>query len=101
MRKKKASGMISPPAGCEEELQIPRSRDDGGSGYRRFHGILIGGVGFLHRGLLIGEEARQGATRATAPPGVGWAHPHGQGVWPTCRLLHLVLRLRVPHGKIM
>src|SRR3954463_16061225 len=56
----KASGMISPPAGCREELQIPRSRDDGGGGYRRFRGFLIGYSGFLHRGLLIGEGARPG-----------------------------------------
>src|SRR3954471_22654069 len=54
----KASGMISPPAGCREELQIPRSRDDAGDDYRRFHGVLIGCLGFLHRGLLIGEGAR-------------------------------------------
>src|SRR3954463_210358 len=60
MMKKKASKMISPLAGCREELQIPRSRDDGGGGYRRFHGILIGCLGFRHRGLLIGEEARLG-----------------------------------------
>src|SRR4051812_35965637 len=56
MMKKKASGMISPPAGCLEELQIPQSRDDGGSGYRRFRGISIGSLGFRHRGIIIGEE---------------------------------------------
>src|SRR4051812_4873376 len=60
MMKKKSSRMISPPAGCREELQIPRSRDDGGGGYTRFHGILIGYLGFLHRGVFIGEEAGQG-----------------------------------------
>src|SRR3954467_11226743 len=57
---KKASRMISPPAGCWEELQIPRSRDDGGGSYRRFCEVLLAYIGFLHRGLLIGEEARLG-----------------------------------------
>src|SRR4051812_23584424 len=38
----------------------PPSRDDGGGGYRRFRGILIGYLGFMYQGLLIGEEARQG-----------------------------------------
>src|SRR3954469_4173741 len=57
---KKASGMISPSAGCREELQIPRSRDNGGAGYRRFHRNLIGSLGFRHRGLLIGEGGRRG-----------------------------------------
>ena len=56
----KTSDMISPLVGCREELQIPRSRDDGDGGYRRFSGILIGYLGFLHRGILIGEEARVG-----------------------------------------
>src|SRR3954469_12333021 len=61
MMKKKASGMISPATGCREELQIPppRSRDDGGGGYRRFRGVLIGCLGFLRRGILIGEGASQ------------------------------------------
>src|SRR4051812_2881500 len=60
MMKQKKSGMISPSAGCQEQLQIPRSRNDGGDGYRWFHGILIGYLGIRNRGLLIGEEARQG-----------------------------------------
>ncbi len=49
MMKKKASRMISPPARYRKELQIPRSRDDGGGGYGRFRGDLIGYLGFLHR----------------------------------------------------
>src|SRR3954469_15569552 len=76
--------MISPPAGCREELQIPRSRDDGGSGYRRFHGDLIGCLGFRHRGLLIGEGGGRGGgqgahtlPRREPTPG----HALG-GVWP-------------------
>src|SRR3954468_10280343 len=60
MMKKKASEMISPPLGCQEELHIPRSRDDGGGGYRRFRGILIRYLGFRHQGLLIGEEGGRG-----------------------------------------
>src|SRR4051812_27942128 len=60
---KKASGMISPLAGCREELQIPRSRDDGGGGYRRFRGVLIGFLGFLHWGLIICEEGGRGGAR--------------------------------------
>src|SRR3954469_19061262 len=66
--KKKASGMISPLAGCREELQIPQSRDDGGSGYRRFRGVLIGCLGFLYRGLLIGEGASQEVHKGVWPP---------------------------------
>src|SRR3954464_911676 len=53
MMKKKAYGMIYHPVGCREELQIPRSRDDGGEDYRRFRGILIGYLGFWHRGVFI------------------------------------------------
>src|SRR3954465_9577568 len=62
MMMKKASGMISPPVGCREELQTPppQYRDDGGSGYRLFRGRLIRYLGFWYRGLLIGEETRQG-----------------------------------------
>src|SRR3954469_4292936 len=76
MMKKKASGIISPLVGCREELQIPRSRDDGGAGYRWFRGILIGCLEFRHRGLLIGEEARRegGQGGHTLPRrGLGWA----------------------------
>ena len=85
MMKKKASGMISPPTGCWEELQIPRSRDDGGGSYRRFRGILIGCLGFRHRGILIGKEARQegGQGAHTLPRhGLGWAH--AWGLQPPC-----------------
>src|SRR3954468_24526154 len=72
MMKKNASGMISPPAGCREELQIPRSRDDGGGDYRRFRGILIRHLGFRRRGLLIGEEARLGGGQGATPcPSMG------------------------------
>src|SRR4051812_1613007 len=80
MMKKKASRMISPPAGCREELQIPRSRDDGGSRYRRFRGILIRYLGFRHRGLLICEEARQegGQGAHTLPRrSLGWTRAWG------------------------
>src|SRR4051812_8304864 len=73
MMKKKASRMISPPAGCQEEFQIPRSRDNGGGSYRCFRGILIGYLGFRHRGLLIGEEARQGEPGGPHPA-QAWAH---------------------------
>src|SRR3954469_21240683 len=105
MMKKKASRMISPPAGCREELQIPPSRDDGGGGYRRFRGVLIGCLGFLHRWLLIGEEARReggGGVQGAQPPprgGPGLAAPGGCG-----RLgspLRLSSGLRVAHGKIL
>src|SRR3954471_4323808 len=68
MMKKKASGMISPPAGCREELQIPRSRDDGGGGYRLFRGRLIRYLGFWCWGLFIGEEVRQGHPGQPHPP---------------------------------
>ena len=68
MMKKKASGMISPPAWCREELQIPRSRDDGGSGYKRFRGDLIGCLGFLHQGLLIGEGGGRGGVQGLHTP---------------------------------
>src|SRR3954468_6252020 len=44
--------------GAEKNLRSPRSRDDGGGGYRWFRGFLIGYSGFLHRGLLIGEGVR-------------------------------------------
>src|SRR3954465_1149280 len=57
MMKKKSAGMNSPSVGRREEVQIPRSRDDGGGGYRRFRGILIGCLGFLHQRVFIGEEA--------------------------------------------
>src|SRR3954465_8173261 len=57
MMKKKASRMISLRQGAGKSFRSPRSRDDGGSRYRRFRGILIGCLGFLHRGLLIGKEA--------------------------------------------
>src|SRR5215216_7516323 len=64
---KKASGMISPLAGCREELQIPQSRDDGGGGYRRFRGVLIGCLGFLHRGLLIGKGEAEAVDKGPTP----------------------------------
>src|SRR3954463_8648066 len=102
MMKKKASGMISPPTGCREELQIPRSRDDGGVGYRWFRGILIGYLGFRHRGLLIGEEARQeGHQGGCTLLGEGGAPPRGQGCGPLVGILRLIFRLRVPHDKIL
>ena len=85
--REKASGMISPPAGCREELQIPRSRDDGGGRYSRIRGFLIEYLGFLHQGLLIGEGERPGggqgaqtiARRGAGPPAprVGLAPPAG------------------------
>src|SRR4051812_25140925 len=68
MMKNKASEMISPLVGCREELQIPRSRYDGGGGYRLFHGRIIGYLGFWYRGVFIGEKARQGEPRVVAPP---------------------------------
>src|SRR3954468_10605947 len=49
--------------GAGKNFRSPRSRDDGGGGYRRFHGFLIGYSGFLHRGLLIGEGARPGGVQ--------------------------------------
>src|SRR3954467_3383146 len=56
----KASEMISPPTGCRENVRSPRSRDDGGGSYRQFRGFLIGFLGFLHRGILIGEGGDRG-----------------------------------------
>src|SRR3954471_12598007 len=70
--------------GAEKSFRCPRSRDDGGGGYRRFRGILIGYLGFLHRGLLIGEEARQGVHLGGCTPrhGVGPpARPGGVASW--------------------
>src|SRR3954466_12354851 len=51
MAMKKASRMISPlRKGAGKSFISPRSRDDGGGGYRLFRGDLIGYLGFLHRG---------------------------------------------------
>src|SRR4051812_10674052 len=84
----KASGMISPPAGCREELQIPRSRDDGGGGYKRFRGFLIGYSWFLHRGLLIceggdrgGGQGHQTLARCEVGPTRAWGGSGPPG-WP-------------------
>ena len=59
---KKASRVNSPlRQGARKSFRSPlRSRDDGGGGYRRFRGDLIGCLGFLHRGLLIGEGGGRG-----------------------------------------
>ena len=94
MMKKKASGMISPPAGYRKELQIPpRSRDDGGGGYRQFRGIPIGYLGFRHRGLLIGEEARLGGGQGPHTlPRRGVGPPAPRGVWPPCGAASYLLR---------
>src|SRR3954470_10633061 len=53
---KKASRMISPlRQGAGKSFRSPRSRYDGGAGYRLFRGDQIGYLGFWHQGLLIGE----------------------------------------------
>src|SRR4051812_3097225 len=62
----------------------PRSRDDGGGGYRRFRGIFIGYLGFWHRGVFIGEEARQWVPRVLTPPGTANPRPRRQGCGPWC-----------------
>src|SRR3954467_13409204 len=78
---KKAFGMISPlRQGAGKSFRSPRSRDDGGGGYRRFRGILIQYIGFRHRGLLIGEEARLGGGQGAdtlSRRGRGWARAWG------------------------
>ena len=67
--------------GAGKNFRSPHlSRDDGGGGYRRFCGFLIRCLGFLHRGLLIGEEARlEGGQGAHTLPtcGLGWARAWG------------------------
>src|SRR3954469_24924244 len=66
---KKASEMISPlRQGAGKSFRSPQSRDNSGSGYRLFRGRLIGYLGFRYRGILIGEEARQGGTRGGCTP---------------------------------
>jgi len=51
---KKASRVISPlRQGVGKSFRSPRSRDDGGSGYTRFRGILIGYLGVRHRAVFI------------------------------------------------
>src|SRR4051812_41032099 len=95
--------MISPPAGCREELQIPRSRDDGGGSYRRFHGDLIGCLGFLHRGILIGEGEGRGSGQGphTLPRrGAGPTSTYGVSGRPSPPL-RLPSGLLVPHRKLM
>ena len=58
---KKASRVISPlRQGAGKSFRFPRSRDDGGSGYRLFRGRFIGYLGFRYRGLLIGEGGDRG-----------------------------------------
>src|SRR5215216_197947 len=53
---KKASRVICPlRQGAGKSFGSPRSRDGDGSGYRLFHGFLIGCLGFSSRGTVIGE----------------------------------------------
>src|SRR3954468_11720995 len=61
--------------GAGKNFRSPRSRDDGGSGYGRFRGFLIGYSGFLHRGLLIGEGGDRGG-------GQGWQTLARRGLGP-------------------
>ena len=57
--------MISPPAGCREECQLPRSEIDVDGRNGTFRGISGFVLGFLRRGVLIGEGWA---------PGAWWGH---------------------------
>ena len=96
---KKASGMISPP-GAGKSFRSPRSRDDGGGGYRLFCGILIGSLGFRHQGLLIGEGGGRGGGQCPHTlPRRGQGPPAPRGCGRPGTLLRLPSGLLVPHGK--
>src|SRR4051812_24061351 len=83
MMKKKASRMISPPAGCREELQIPpilgrwwRRLEKVSWSFDRVSRVSASGASYRRRGEPGGPLGR------LHPPGAGWAHPRSQGVWP-------------------
>src|SRR5215216_3559838 len=56
---KTAFGMISPlRKDVGKSFRPPRSRDNGGGGYKLFRRFLIGCLGFLRRGAYIGDGER-------------------------------------------